>query len=130
MIHQIILLILQITLINCLKILVPNSKQGWTNEGNQTLIWETIETDPLNFTLVLSNPDSSVFIGGNFQVLQSLVESKLKNISVPPPSAGWPVGTNFQLNFDESPEHLNTVYTTSESFEIKNNSTNSSMTIK
>jgi hypothetical protein len=34
---------------------VPNQTQGWTNQGNQTLSWQRVDTDPSNFTVLLTN---------------------------------------------------------------------------
>jgi len=46
-------------------VLVPNQSQGWTNVGNQTLTWSRVDTDPLNFTVVLVNQASRLSFFSN-----------------------------------------------------------------
>jgi len=33
----------------------PSGTKGWTNSGAQPLAWQRVDTDPLNFTAVLTN---------------------------------------------------------------------------
>lgn len=33
----------------------PGGSQGWTTSGPNYLKWERVDTDPLNFTVVLTN---------------------------------------------------------------------------
>ncbi|PFH51368.1 hypothetical protein AMATHDRAFT_3034 [Amanita thiersii Skay4041] len=106
-------------------VVVPNPSQGWTNDGSQLVVWERVETDPTSFTVVLTNTDRSVQPINN-QVLAAKVDGTLKNMTVNPPSGGWPVGRTFRVNFVNNTEDLNTIFAQSDEFEIKRANTTSS----
>jgi hypothetical protein len=96
----------------------PNQSQGWTNSGAQTLTWQRVNTDALNFTAVLTNEDRNVMPNNN-QVLAALIDGTKGTTTVNPPSAGWPTGDGFRVNFVQDASNLNTILAQSSQFSIK-----------
>ncbi|KAG1752608.1 uncharacterized protein EDB91DRAFT_1234598 [Suillus paluster] len=99
----------------------PGDAQGWTTSGPNSLTWVRVDTDPLNFTAVLTN--QAVMPQGP-QVLNALVDGTLGQIICNPPSGGWPQGSGFRVNLAKDAEDLNTLLAQSNQFNI--NSTTSS----
>ncbi|KAF8238876.1 hypothetical protein L208DRAFT_1421122 [Tricholoma matsutake] len=91
----------------------PSTSQGWTDIGPQLCQWQRVNTDPQNFTAVLVNQGNTVT-----QVLAALVDGTLGEIYIPPPSAGWPVGPGFRVNFAQDAQHLNALLAQSSQFSI------------
>jgi len=97
------------------QVLVPNASQGWTNQGGQSLSWDRVSTDSLNFTVVLDNQNITGF---SPQVLAALVDGSLGNATMNPPSGGWPTGTHFRVNLVRDTNSLSTMYAQSVEFSI------------
>jgi len=104
---------------------VPSQTQGWTNSGSQTLSWTRVDTDALNFTAVLTNQDRSILPSNN-EILDALVNGTDGTISVNPPSAGWVVGSGYQVNLVQDPNDLDTIYAQSSQFSITASTTSGS----
>jgi hypothetical protein len=81
--------------------------------GSQPCSWSRVDTDPLNFTALLVNPDLSVR-----QILSALVDGTLQNTTLNPPNGGWPTGKSFRLNFVRDSENLNSILAQSSEFDI------------
>ncbi|KAF8640032.1 hypothetical protein AX17_001274 [Amanita inopinata Kibby_2008] len=96
----------------------PSGAKGWTNSGQQPLSWQRVDTDPLNFTVVLTNTDRTVF-PINDQVLSALVDGTLLKTSMNPPSGGWPTGDHFRVNFVQDTNNLDSILAQSDEFTIK-----------
>jgi hypothetical protein len=94
----------------------PGGAAGWTTAGPNSVAWTRVSTDPLNFTIVLSNQNITPSYS---QVLDALVDGTLGNITVNPPSTGFPTGDNFQVNFVQDSTHLTTIYAQSQQFSLK-----------
>lgn len=105
------------------KIITPNGTNNWTNSGPQPATWQQNASDAQNFTVVLSNADTS-FYGD--QVLSALVNGSSLSTTFNPPSEGWPVGDNFRLSFVKDVNDLTTFFTQSDEFSIELPSQNSS----
>ena len=110
------------------------------------MTWQRVGTDAENFTMVLVNqvgsslhtasslhPASFLGVSQNQAVLSSgqeilvaLVNGSALTYTVPPPSAGFPPGSGFQVNFVKDAQSLTTIYAQSGQFSI--NSTTSSTT--
>ncbi|KAF9464361.1 hypothetical protein BDZ94DRAFT_1256266 [Collybia nuda] len=99
------------------QVTAPSASKGWTDTGAQTLTWQRVDTDRLNFTVVLTNEDRSV-MPINDQVLAAQVDGTLLTTVLNPPSAGWPVGQHFRVNLVKSPEELDTILAQSNEFDI------------
>ncbi|KIM46359.1 hypothetical protein M413DRAFT_64832 [Hebeloma cylindrosporum] len=96
-------------------VLTPNGSQGWTNQGGQPLTWQRVDTDRLNFTVLLTNQKVTGF---EPQILAALVDGSLGNTSLNAPSGGWPTGTNFRVNLVQDDRNLNTILAQSPEFSI------------
>jgi hypothetical protein len=105
----------------------PSQTQGWTNSGAQTLTWTRVDTDPTNFTALLTNQDRSVMPNNN-QVLAALVDGTKLTIALNPPSGGWIVGAGFQVNLVQDQTDTNTIYAQSTQFNITASSSSASST--
>lgn len=113
-----------------LEIIIPSTSQPWNTDGPQNLTWTSSNSDPANFTVVLSNPDSSVF--GNSrteQILAALVDTKLGHTLVNPPSGGWPHGSQFTVTLVKDSDNLGNVIAKSSTFEIKEPSLNGTQSV-
>ncbi|KAG5220234.1 Quinolinate phosphoribosyl transferase [Salix suchowensis] len=112
----------------------PGGSQGWTTEGSQLATWTRVDTDPLNFTAVLTNEvslpesihqtlmltvakDRSVMPQNN-QILAALVDGTLEQIRLNPPNGGWPTGKGFRLNFCRDSQSLEAILAQSNQFDI------------
>jgi hypothetical protein len=100
----------------------PGGSAGWTTAGPNEVSWTRVSTDPLNFTIVLSNQNITPSYS---QVLDALVDGTLGSTAVNPPSTGWPTGNNFQVNFVQDANDLNTIYAQSQQFSITQSNTTS-----
>ncbi|KAF8742451.1 hypothetical protein AX14_004319 [Amanita brunnescens Koide BX004] len=105
------------------QVTVPNTSENWTNVGGQPLSWQRVDTDPQNFTVVLTNVNNQ-----NQQVLAALVDGTLGNTTCNPPSGGWPLGNGFRVDFVKDASDLNTILAQSSQFSIVIPSANSSST--
>ncbi|KAF8204806.1 GPI-anchored small secreted protein [Pholiota molesta] len=94
---------------------VPNSSQGWTNQGGQPLVWQRVDTDRQNFTALLVNQQIQGF---NPQILAALVDGTLGTTKLNPPSGGWPTGAGFRVNLVQDDTDLNTILAQSPTFNI------------
>ncbi|KAF5364346.1 hypothetical protein D9756_000402 [Leucocoprinus leucothites] len=95
----------------------PNGVKGWTNVGPQPVTWTRVNTDPSNFTIVLTNQNRAIF--PQDQVLTAQQDGVVTDtVNCNPPSAGWPLGKSFRINFVKSTEEQNTIYAQSNEFEI------------
>ncbi|KAF9226631.1 hypothetical protein BS17DRAFT_494256 [Gyrodon lividus] len=95
----------------------PGDSQGWTSTGPNSLKWVRVDTDPLNFTAVLTNTNRAV-MPLNDQVLNALVDGTLGTIVCNPPSGGWPLGSGFRVNLAQDAQHLDTLLAQSDEFSI------------
>ncbi|KAL1719595.1 hypothetical protein EV715DRAFT_290021 [Schizophyllum commune] len=111
--------------VSAITITEPNSSQGWTNKGGQTVKWQAVDTDPSSFTILLTNTDRSVMPDNN-QMLAAEVDSSLGETTVNAPSGGWPTGGSFRVNFVKNTTELNTILAQSDEFDIKEDTSSSS----
>jgi hypothetical protein len=111
-----------------LQVTQPTNSTGFSTDGQNTVAWNAVSTDPANFTIVLVN--MNVF--PNYQqVLNALVVSSLGKIQVNAPSEGWPAAgvPGYQINLVRDSENLQSILAQSDDFTFhapKNNATNSS----
>jgi hypothetical protein len=97
------------------RVISPGPSAGWNTSGPQTLTWERVGTDPLNFTAVLVNQVNSP---PSSQILAALVDGTLLKTAVSPPSGGWPSGNGFQVNLVQDQNTLTSILAQSEKFNI------------
>jgi len=96
-------------------ITTPNAEVGWTDQGPQNVTWNRVETDPLNFTIVLDNQSIQGF---QMQVLAALVDGTAGSTTVNSHNGGWPTGSAFRVNFVKDNNNLNTILAQSNQFNI------------
>jgi len=65
------------------------------SQNTQTVGWNSVSTDPTNFTVVLVN---MVVYPNTNTVLKQDVLTSSGSTSVTAPSSGWPTGKGFQIN--------------------------------
>jgi hypothetical protein len=106
----------------------PTKTQGWTNSGAQKLTWDRVNTDALNFSVILVNQDKSILSGP--ESLAALVDGTMGSTNVNPPSGGWPLGDGFQVNLVKSEMEQSTIYAQSNQFNITTGTGSSSSTTK
>ncbi|TFK71808.1 hypothetical protein BDN72DRAFT_409600 [Pluteus cervinus] len=123
----------------------PGGASGWTDSGAQVVTWQRVDTDRLNFTIVLVNQvcprlffrvlvcvvlmpaqNPSIFPNGS-TVLAALVDGLSGNTTVNPPSGGWPDGTGFRVNLVQDAADLNAILAQSTEFSILPDNTTSSI---
>jgi len=82
------------------QILIPNNVTGWTNTGDQTFTWSTVNSDQAIFSVVLTNqnPNSGITADYSQNLLPSVTGSDLSAV-VAPPAGGFKVATGYRLNF-------------------------------
>ncbi|KAI0939400.1 hypothetical protein AcW1_004455 [Taiwanofungus camphoratus] len=93
----------------------PTNSSGWTTSGPNTVSWTKVSTDPVNFTVVLSNQQVYPPVQ---QVLDALVVGSDSSTVVNPPSGGWVAGTGYQVNLVQDPTHLDSILAQSQQFSI------------
>ncbi|CAA7259605.1 unnamed protein product [Cyclocybe aegerita] len=120
--HAVFLLLACVSSAFAYSVIVPNASQGWTNQGAQTLTWQRVESDRLNFTALLTNQRVQ---GYEPQVLSALVDGTLGTVNLNPPSGGWPTGSGFRLNLVQDANNLNAILAQSPEFAIAPASTTS-----
>ncbi|KXN89610.1 hypothetical protein AN958_05477 [Leucoagaricus sp. SymC.cos] len=96
----------------------PSGAQGWTNVGPQPASWNRVSTDPLNFSIILTNQDRAVLPQDQILVAQQDGVST-DTVNCNPPSGGWPLGKSFRINLVKSTEDQSTIYAQSDEFDIK-----------
>lgn len=111
------------------QVTAPGDTQGWTTSGPNYLTWVRVDTDPLNFTAVLTNQNQAIMPQGP-QVLNALVDGTTGSIVCNPPSGGWPQGSGFRVNLAADAEHLNTLLAQSNQFNINSSTSSTSSTSK
>jgi len=100
----------------------PGGATGWTTVGPNTVSWQRVNSDALNFTLLLVNTnDSSVQ-----QILAALVDGTTGTFTVRSPNPALPVGNNFRVNLVKDSQSLTTIYAQSQEFAITQSSTTTS----
>ncbi|KAG2077232.1 hypothetical protein BDR04DRAFT_1113301 [Suillus decipiens] len=107
----------------------PGGSQGWTTSGPNYLTWERVDTDPLNFTAVLTNVacNQGAMPQGD-QVLNALVDGTLGTIQCNPPSGGWPQGAGFRVNLAANAQNLDQLLAQSSQFNINSTTSSTSST--
>jgi hypothetical protein len=101
----------------------PTANTVWTTSGSHTVTWTDVSTDRSNFTIVLTNQQSSPSYS---QVLTALVDTSSGSTSVGPPPSGWPTGNGFQINFAQAATDLSAILAQSGKFSIVASSSASS----
>ncbi|OAX44477.1 hypothetical protein K503DRAFT_795333 [Rhizopogon vinicolor AM-OR11-026] len=97
----------------------PGESQNWTTAGTNLLTWTRVDTDPLNFTAVLTNQAcNQAAMPQGPQILNALVDGTLGQIACSPPSAGWPTGSGFRVNFATDAQNLDALLAQSNEFSI------------
>lgn len=107
------------------QVITPGNSNGWTTGGPNIVTWQRVDTDAQNFTMVLVNQNQAVLSGGQ-EILVALVNGSALTYTVPPPSAGFPPGTGFQVNFVKDAQSLTTIYAQSGQFAITASSSTTS----
>jgi len=79
-----------------LTVTTPAQGASWdASKRSQTVSWNAVATDPSNFTIVLSNMQTTP----NINVpLKENVPTSGGSTTVDGPSSGWPTGNGFQIN--------------------------------
>jgi len=95
----------------------PNALQGWTNSGSQLVVWERVSTDPANFTIILTNVDRALLPQDQILMAQQDGTGQTQ-VSVGPPSGGWPSGPHFRVNLVKDVNEPNTILAQSSEFTI------------
>ncbi|KAG1815592.1 uncharacterized protein BJ212DRAFT_1481365 [Suillus subaureus] len=110
----------------------PGDSEGWTTSGPNYLTWVRVDTDPLNFTAVLTNEacNQQTVMPQGPQVLNALVDGTLGSIVCNPPSGGWPQGSGYRVNLAADAQHLDTLLAQSAQFNINSTSSSTSSTTK
>ncbi|KAG1783107.1 GPI-anchored small secreted protein [Suillus placidus] len=111
------------------QVTAPGDTQGWTTVGPNYLTWVRVNTDPLNFTAVLTNQNQAVMPQGP-QVLNALVDGTMGSIVCNPPSGGWPQGSGFRVNLAADAQHLDTLLAQSNQFNINSSTSSTGSTTK
>ncbi|KAH0839942.1 hypothetical protein J3R83DRAFT_896 [Lanmaoa asiatica] len=101
----------------------PGGSQGWNTTGPNYLMWERVDTDPLSFTVVLTNVNAA-----SNQVLDAVIDGTLGITMCSPPSGGWPSGSGFRVNLAQDATHLDSLLAQSSEFNITAVSSNGSTT--
>ncbi|KAJ7490377.1 hypothetical protein B0H11DRAFT_1719268 [Mycena galericulata] len=106
--------------VSAISITSPGPSKSWTNDGSQTIDWTSVSTDATNFTITLTNTNTTLVpTVDNNQVLKALVQTSDQTTTVNPPAEGWPaVGGSYRVNFVKSSEDLSTIYAQSDEFNI------------
>ncbi|KAG9105117.1 hypothetical protein FRC07_009603 [Ceratobasidium sp. 392] len=106
----------------------PASSTKWySGQVTNPLTWERVDTDPKQFTIVLTNQDRSLL--PTDQQLIATVDGTTGKTDVPAPSGGFPPGKGFQINLVKSPSEMNTILAQSPVFEIVSGISTSSGTM-
>ncbi|KAI0320245.1 Ser-Thr-rich glycosyl-phosphatidyl-inositol-anchored membrane family-domain-containing protein, partial [Amylostereum chailletii] len=95
----------------------PSSGQGWTLGQSNSVTWERVTTDRLNFTILLINQNATPQFQ---QVLDALVDtsgSTSGTTAITLPST-VSAGDNYQVNFVQDSQSLNTILAQSGKFSI------------
>jgi hypothetical protein len=97
----------------------PTSADKWTTIGPNKFSWNRVSSDPHNFTLVLTNQDSSLLPQNVPLQLAALTDGgdNSGSIQVRPPSTDLPVGKGFKLRMLASIDNSQ-ILAESQSFEI------------
>jgi len=75
----------------------PGQNTVWdSSTQSQTVSWNSVATDPTNFTVLLVNMQSYPNIN---TTLKENVLTSSGSTTVDGPSSGWPIGSGFQINF-------------------------------
>ncbi|KAJ7683966.1 hypothetical protein B0H17DRAFT_941248 [Mycena rosella] len=108
--------------VSAIAVTSPGTSKTWTNDGSQSITWTAVDSDPSNFTIVLTNvsrAQNRALMPTNNQILKALVLTNALSTTVDPPSEGWPaVGGTYRVNFCKSSEELNTILAQSNEFNI------------
>ncbi|KAH9071572.1 Ser-Thr-rich glycosyl-phosphatidyl-inositol-anchored membrane family-domain-containing protein [Lactarius deliciosus] len=115
-----------VALASAYQVTSPGGSSGWTIAGPNVVTWQRVSTDPLNFTIVLSNQARTPSYQ---QVLAALIDGNLGKFTVSPPSTGFPTGTGFQVNLVKDSENLSTIYAQSQQFAIVQATTTTSSSL-
>jgi len=98
--------------VSALQVTSPGANKNFTTDGSNTVSWESVSTDPKNFTIVLTDGNPS-----NDQILKALVDTGDGKTTVSPPSTGWPEsGEPFQINLCADSQHLTSILAQSAKF--------------
>ncbi|KAI0065979.1 hypothetical protein BV25DRAFT_1764871, partial [Artomyces pyxidatus] len=103
----------------------PGTNQNWTTSGTHIVSWSRVDTDALNFTMLLVNQNKAILPSGS-EVLSAFVDGTKGTLQVAPPSAGFPVGDGFQINLVAGPDQTNTILAQSGQFSILQSASSSS----
>jgi len=93
------------------------------SQNTQTVGWNSVSTDPTNFTVVLVN---MVVYPNTNAVLKQNVLTSSGSTSVTAPSSGWPTGKGFQINLVQNNPTGVAILAQSQQFNITGTSTPSS----
>ncbi|KAJ7228469.1 hypothetical protein GGX14DRAFT_613022 [Mycena pura] len=101
--------------VSALEVTAPSDHKNFTTDGSNTVSWDSVSTDPQNFTIVLTDGNPA-----NDQILKALVDTSDAKASfrtsVSPPSTGWPQGGPFQINLCADSQHLSSILAQSGKF--------------
>ncbi|WRT67626.1 uncharacterized protein IL334_004598 [Kwoniella shivajii] len=94
-----------------IQITTPNNSTGWSSSGSQMIEWDSVSTDPGNFSIYISQPGSSAK-----QVIQKDVMTSEKSF-IYTPSKDISPGQGYQISFLGSSD--NGILAQSNQFEVK-----------
>jgi len=95
----------------------PNNVTGWLSNGDNTVSWNRVDTDPTSFAIFLVNQDRSVLPQNN-QLLAQNVDGTKGSVVLSPPAGGLPAGAAFQVNFCSDVNNPQTILAQSNQFAI------------
>jgi hypothetical protein len=98
----------------------PNSQEGWTNTGSQTVNWTMVDTDQVSFEIVLTNQQLSGF---QSETLIALADGSSSFATVNAPSGGWQPAGDYRVDFVNSTD--GSILAQSGDFNITSSSTSS-----
>ncbi|EMD31470.1 hypothetical protein CERSUDRAFT_59841 [Gelatoporia subvermispora B] len=93
----------------------PTNDTIWTANGPNTVSWIMVNTDPQNFTIVLSNQNH---YPPTQQVLAGFVTGNQGSATVNSPSGGLTPGNGYQVNLVKDAYHMDTILAQSNQFTI------------
>ncbi|KAJ7639032.1 hypothetical protein FB45DRAFT_1055226 [Roridomyces roridus] len=122
--------------VSAITVTTPGPSSSWTNDGPQVVKWTSVSTDATNFTILLTNTNTTLVptVNNNQQLkvipfplspnaylphLKALVNTADGTTTVNPPANGWPaVGGGYRVNLVKSTEETSTIYAQSQPFDI------------
>ncbi|KAI5450182.1 hypothetical protein NCC49_003331 [Naganishia albida] len=108
-----------------IKVTAPTKSTVQASGSALQLTWDSVNTDPTSFAIVLVNQDSQFLANSPVTLVQNQSTSA-GSASLTYPSGAWPTGTAFQVNLVKSTSETNSILAQSEMFNITGSASSSS----